>query len=210
MEDCGPPAGAQLQSDADYHLWVKRMVESHPAPDRPTRLFAYGSLIWKPEIEHVGETVGTARGWHRAFCYRVPRYRGTPEQPTLMMALERGGNCRGVLFDLPDGQLDEQLHRLFRREFTFKPANTVPRWVVAETENGKVAALTFVINRQSPMYAGRLALEEVADVLARACGHWGSAAEYLMNTVAHLEEHGIRDRNLWTLQKLVAARIDAA
>jgi cation transport protein ChaC len=47
----------------------------------------------------------------------------------------------------------------------------------------------------------------VADVLAGACGHWGSCAEYLHNTVAHLEEHGIRDRNLWRLQALVAERI---
>jgi cation transport protein ChaC len=45
------------------------------------------------------------------------------------------------------------------------------------------------------------------NVLAKLCGHWGSCAEYLFNTVAHLEEHGIRDRNLWRLQALVAERI---
>jgi cation transport protein ChaC len=46
-------------------------------------------------------------------------------------------------------------------------------------------------------------------VVAKACGHWGSCAEYLHNTVAHLDEHGIRDRNLWHLQELVAERIEA-
>lgn len=30
-----------------------------------------------------------------------------------------------------------------------------------------------------------------------------------MNTVSHLEERGIHDRNLWRLQKLVAERIQA-
>ena len=35
----------------------------------------------------------------------------------------------------------------------------------------------------------------------------GSCAEYLHNTVSHLEERGIRDRNLWKLQQLVAAKI---
>jgi len=44
-------------------------------------------------------------------------------------------------------------------------------------------------------------------VLARACGHVGSGAEYLYNTVSHLEEFGIRDRNLWRLQQLVADEI---
>ena len=47
------------------------------------------------------------------------------------------------------------------------------------------------------------------DILARACGHWGSGAEYLMHTVAHLEDLGIHDRYLWKLQELVAQRIKA-
>jgi len=44
-------------------------------------------------------------------------------------------------------------------------------------------------------------LEKVANVLARACGHVGSGAEYLYNTVSHLEEFGIHDRNLWRFAK---------
>jgi cation transport protein ChaC len=48
----------------------------------------------------------------------------------------------------------------------------------------------------------------VADVLAQACGHWGSGAKYLCNTVTHLEEHGIHDRGLWKLQWLVAGKIN--
>lgn len=83
----------------------------------------------------------------------------------------------------------------------------MPRWINVATDEGPVTALAFVMNRQSPAYVGRLALEDVADVLAKACGHWGSGAEYLHNTVRHLEENGIHDRNLWRLQKLVAARI---
>jgi cation transport protein ChaC len=35
-------------------------------------------------------------------------------------------------------------------------------------------------------------------------------AEYLHSTVSMLESLGIRDRNLWKLQELVAARIEAA
>ena len=53
----------------------------------------------------------------------------------------------------------------------------------------------------------KLPPERVAWILARACGHAGSCAEYLYNTVSHLEALGIRDRNLWRLQKLVAEEI---
>lgn len=44
-------------------------------------------------------------------------------------------------------------------------------------------------------------------MLFKACGHWGTCAEYLYNTVLHLEKRGIRDRNLWQLQHMVAEKI---
>jgi cation transport protein ChaC len=53
----------------------------------------------------------------------------------------------------------------------------------------------------------RLPLHEVAYILARACGHAGSCAAYLFHTVSKLDELGIRDRNLWCLQQLVADEI---
>jgi cation transport protein ChaC len=209
LDDPGPEPGLVYHDAADYDAVVARILASHP-PASDVWLFAYGSLIWKPEIEHTGARLGTARGWHRAFCFRITRWRATREQPGLMMALDRGGQCQGMLYRLPGHSLPEQLGKLFRREFTVKPANSMPRWIKVETDEGPVTALAFVMNRQAPAYVGRLAPEEVADVLAKACGHWGSGAEYLHNTVLHLEENGIHDSNLWRLQKLVAARIAEA
>ncbi|AUH65655.1 gamma-glutamylcyclotransferase [Paracoccus zhejiangensis] len=208
VADAGPPPGAEQHTDADYDDWVARILAGRPAPDRPIQLFAYGSLIWKPELEHRAEQVGIARGWHRAFCLRALRFRGTLDKPGLMMVLDRGGQCRGVLYELPMEDLEAQLHRLFRREFTMKPINNIPRWLTVQTASGPVKALGFVMNRQSPNYAGRLPLEEVAQTLAVSCGHWGSGAEYLFNTVSHLEEMGIHDSGLWRLQRLVAEEID--
>jgi cation transport protein ChaC len=210
VEDTGPPPGVAQQTDADYADWVARIVATHPDRTQPTRLFAYGSLIWKPEGAYRLDRPGVARGWHRAFCLRMHRFRGTPEVPGLMMALDRGGQCRGVLCTLPEDDLEGQLDRLFRREFTVKPINSMPRWLVVQTAEGPVTALGFVMNRASPYYAGRLPPEVIARTLATACGHWGTGAEYLMNTVTHLEAHGIRDSGLWRLQRLVAAAIDAA
>jgi glutathione-specific gamma-glutamylcyclotransferase len=210
VEDQGPAPGVELHTDADYGEWVARIMRSHPAPDEATRVFAYGSLIWKPEIEHIGEEIGNARGWHRSFCFHIARFRGTPEQPGLMMALDRGGQCKGVLYTLPMRDLEGQLGKLFRREFTNKPANSMPRWITVITAAGVVPALAFVMNHASPLYAGRLSPDAVADVLAVACGHWGTGAEYLLNTVSHLEKKGIHDGNLWSLQRLVAERIEGS
>ena len=142
VEDSGVVMpGFEMQTDADYEDWVHRIIQSHPDPSSPTQLFAYGSLIWRPEIEHTAEQFGVARGWHRAFCFNVPLYRGTPERPGLMMALDRGGQCHGVVYTLPKENLEGQLRRLFRREFTFKPITNTPRWITVQTASARIPAL---------------------------------------------------------------------
>jgi cation transport protein ChaC len=208
VADPGPVPGVVQQTDADYAEWVDRILSSNPAKGRPVQLFAYGSLIWKPEIPHTAERAAVAQGWHRSFCLRMTRFRASVDQPGLMMALDRGGQCRGVVLELPAEDPAGQLDRLFRREFTVKPINSMPRWLTVQTERGVEPALGFVMNRASPNYAGRLPAAAVAQVLARACGHWGTGAEYLLNTVTQLEARGIRDRGLWRLQALVAEEID--
>src|SRR5215207_2102763 len=92
IEDPGPEPALNYHTDEDYGALVAGLMRSRPATPHMW-LFAYGSLIWKPEIEHVESRQGTARGWHRAFCFRVTRFRGTKEQPGLMMSLDRGGQC---------------------------------------------------------------------------------------------------------------------
>jgi cation transport protein ChaC len=123
------------------------------------------------------------------------------------MVLDRGGQCRGMIQFIPRDQVIESLHRLFRRELVIRGSTNLPKWLACDFEGRRMRALSFVARRESPRYVGRKSLEEVASVLAYACGHAGPCAEYLRNTVAHLEELGISDRNLWQLQKLVAASI---
>jgi cation transport protein ChaC len=176
-------------------------------------VFAYGSLLWSPAIAHVEERLAVARGWHRSFCMRIEGHRGTREQPGLMMALDRGGQCRGVALRIAGDALEGELERLVRRELPVRrldgAAFHLPRWVPVATAQGPLRALTFVINRLGPAYAGGLPPEDTADMLAAACGEAGSCAAYLQQTVLHLEARGIRDRNLWHLQALVAQRLAA-
>jgi cation transport protein ChaC len=94
-----------------------------------------------------------------------------------------------------------------RREVGGDEEMRTVRWITVETEQGKVPALTFWADPTGLDYNVRLSLARVAQVLARACGHIGSGAEYLFQTVSKLEEFGIRDRNLWRLQQLVADEI---
>lgn len=211
IPDPGPQLleGFRPATEQDYQAMVDQMLAT--APEGPFWLFGYGSLIWKPETEYAERRVALVRGWHRRFCLGWDhRFRGNPEQPGLMLALDRGGQCKGVAFRLPGYRLAENLHRLIRREMSMVPSAFPPRWIDAMTPAGPVRALTFAMNRNSGRYIADLSNEALAEILATACGFRGSMAEYLHATVAHLEELGIRDRNLWRLQELVAERIERA
>ncbi|SFZ85733.1 cation transport protein ChaC [Devosia enhydra] len=210
IEDPGPQLlpGYRVATDADYDREVAAMLATQPQGG--FWLFAYGSLIWKPETRHEDEQLALARGWHRRFCLGWDyRYRGSRETPGLMLALDRGGQCRGVAYRLPDIGLEDELHRLIRREQTMVPSAFPWRWIDVMTRDGPIRALAFAMNRNSGRYVAGLPDEELAEVLARACGFKGSMAEYLFATVSRLEAMGIRDRRLWRLQQLVAERIEA-
>ncbi|AWC23470.1 putative protein involved in cation transport [Aminobacter sp. MSH1] len=208
VADAGPDPDAQHLDDADYERMIDETLADN-ADEGPLWLFAYGSLIWKPEVDHTEEKVAVARGWHRSFCINMTRWRATKAEPGLMMGMDRGGQCKGVALRLMDGDRREQLDKLFRREMTLKPSTYKPRWLSLATSDGPLTALAFVINREGHAYAGALGEDEVVKRLATTCGHWGSAADYLYNVVKNLEDRAIHDRHLWRLQHLVAERIAA-
>ncbi|MDP1700092.1 MAG: gamma-glutamylcyclotransferase [Aestuariivirga sp.] len=204
--DPGPEAKYDYFVDADYAKAVERLLQERPTG--PFWLFAYGSLIWKPEFPTEESLLGVADGWHRAFCIHLERYRGSPEQPGLMMALDRGGRCEGVLLRLSEQDLASQLDLLLQREIGSHEALESVRWIDVQSAQGPVRALVFYAHpAHLDYYVNSLPLEQVARILARACGHWGSGAQYLHQTVSKLEEFGIHDENLWMLQELVAEEI---
>jgi glutathione-specific gamma-glutamylcyclotransferase len=193
-------------SDEEREAVVRKLIdEKEPGP---LWVFAYGSLIWKPEFEFTEFTRAVAHGWHRSFCLELWSWRGSPEQPGLMMALDRGGSCHGIAYRLPDSDHETQIARIVRREIVDKEDLRMARWIGVETGQGQIRALVFWAGPKGKGISLKLPLEKVAWTIARACGHAGSNAAYLYQTVMKLEEHGIRDRNLWRLQQLVAAEIE--
>ncbi len=204
--DPGPEPGTAEYTDAEYDAMVEALLSEYT----PQQLwvFAYGSLIWNPEFTFLDSRSATANGWHRSFCFKVTRWRGTRELPGLMLALDRGGSCKGLAYRLPAQDHFGQLGLLLRRELDDNPSTNVPRWITVKTEKGTICALAFVAAQGGRAYAGKLPMEKVAHILARAAGNWGSTAQYLFRTVTKLEEHGIRDRNMWRIQHLVAQEIE--
>lgn len=205
----GPFPAAEAATDEDFKGFARDILAGSDDSGQ-IWVFAYGSLIWKPASEFVEIRTGLLRGWHRAFCLGWnTRFRGSETSPGLMLALDRGGSCKGALYRLPPGKAAENIELLCRREMGYKPSPFPPRWVTVATEQGPVRAFTFCIDRNSGRYVSGLDEAEIADVLSKAVGSRGSMVEYLFNTVQHLEQLGIHDPHLWRLQEMVAERLDA-
>lgn len=164
-------------------------------------VFGYGSLIWRPGFAHAGSHPALLRGFHRRFCLWSHRYRGTPESPGLVLGLDRGGACRGVAFRVPGSHAAEVLRYLDDRELPDGAEVVYHRRVLRvrllDVPGAKtVPAIAYVANRACRLYARSLAPEQAAAAIARGVGQMGANREYLLNTVQHLREMGVRDAGL--------------
>ena len=88
-----------LRDDAELASLLSDELSKSPDPGG-LWLFAYGSLMWKPEIAFDAVRPAVIDGWQRRFCLGQRRYRGSRERPNLMLALVEGGSCAGVVYRL--------------------------------------------------------------------------------------------------------------
>ena len=157
----------RLLSDEERDASLSSMLVD-VAPDDDVWVFAYGSLIWNPAFHFVEKRIATVHGWHRRFCLWVQLGRGSPENPGLMLGLERGGSCRGLVYRVARPHTRTELEIVWRREMVAGAYR--PRWVAARTAEGEVRAITFAINDGHDRYAGGLSDEEAAAAIATAKG----------------------------------------
>jgi cation transport protein ChaC len=158
-------------------------------------VFAYASLLWRPEFD--ASEVRRARlwGWHRALEMRSRVNRGTPECPGLVFALVAGGSCVGQALRIAHGHAEDELRRLWQREMPGGGVYT-PRWLHCDTAQGPVQALAFTLARSHPSYTGVLGDAQLDAILRQAHGRYGSTLDYLLRTAEQLERLGIHDRKL--------------
>jgi cation transport protein ChaC len=184
---------------------LEQMLREHAGGEVPIWIFGYGSLMWNPEFDFDVRRVASVHGYHRKFCLWSRINRGTPDQPGLVLTLERGGSCRGLAYRLTPATSRAQLSALWRREMSM--GSYRPRWLECRSGSESFEALAFVVNRDCTGYAGKLPLETMVQAIATAHGKYGPCADYLFHTEAALAEHGIRDDHVAQLVHRVRAHI---
>lgn len=163
-------------------------------------LFGYGSLIWNPGLPTLEAVRARVHGYHRGLYLWSRVNRGTPEQPGLVLALDRGGSCSGMAFRLAGADAAEHLEVLWRREMAM--GSYRPAWLPCTFADGRrVEALAFVMRREASSYTGKLPDPVVRTVLGCASGRYGTTLDYVSRTVEALRESGMPDRALEALLK---------
>lgn len=207
IDDPGPmPTDAHGPRPDSYYAAATEELMSGVPPNGEMWLFACGSLIWNKRFTFVEERPGLVRGWHRDFCLGPDtRFRGNPEAPGYTLSLDRGGQCKGMVYRLGRDGLAANIEGLLRKEPPFPP-----RWLKVVTPLGVVRAFAFTHPGRNMEYTGHLPDEVIADALARSVGMIGSMAQYVYLTALHLEQLGLCDDRMWRMQEMIADRIERA
>lgn len=185
--------GARMMADT-----LAQWRTQGPRPD--LWVFAYASLVWRPEFEAVEQRMARVHGHHRCLQMWSRVNRGTPERPGLVFTLLPGGSCSGLALRVPHEQVETLMPTLWAREMP----NPVydPKWLLCQTDQGPVRALAFTLSRRSPSYTGHLSPERYREIFTHSCGRYGTTLDYARQTFEGLLKHGIHDRALERLLRL--------
>ena len=181
-----------------------RSTPPHPAVQGDVWVFAYGSLMWNPDFTPRESVPARLFGWRRALCILSTIYRGTEDRPGLVLGLDRGGSCLGRALRVAAAHWPEVKARLDARELPTQVY--LPRFLPVRLDDGRVvAAYAYVVDRDHHQY-WRGDRAEAVRLLRQGCGKGGTARDYLAQTVAHLDDLGIRSGALHALLAAVDRR----
>ncbi|MEQ1648211.1 MAG: gamma-glutamylcyclotransferase [Hyphomicrobiaceae bacterium] len=165
-------------------------------------IFGYGSLMWRPGFAFVERSSARLDGFHRAFCISSTHHRGTHARPGLVLGLDRGQSCHGVVYRVTAVEKHAVISYLRARELISGVYREMRLPVtLLDGSHREVSALTYVVERCHPSYVGVLPLTVQAHQIRGAQGISGANLDYLVNTVAHLRRSSVRERDL---ERLVA------
>jgi cation transport protein ChaC len=156
-------------------------------------VFGYGSLMWRPGFAYLVSEPARLHGYHRSLCVYSHVHRGTPEEPGLVLGLDRGGSCHGMAFQVAAADWPATIDYLRAREQATSVYLEREKTVRLLRSGRAVQAVTFLVDRAHRQYAGVLEDDELERLVRRGQGVSGHCIDYVMNTLSHLREMKIHD-----------------
>lgn len=171
-------------------------------------IFAYGSLMWRPDFAFEESQPARLTGFHRSFCIYSTHHRGSPDRPGLVLGLDRGHVCDGIAYRIAATNAAAAIDYLRQRELIYGVyRETMISLMLMGAVHREARALAFVVERAHPSYAAGLSLAEQVRLIRGAKGVSGTNLDYLVNTCRHLAELGIRERSIERLLTLAGPHI---
>ena len=173
-------------------------------------VFGYGSLMWRPGFDFVECQPALIRGYHRRLCVASFVHRGTPENPGLVLGLDRGGSCHGMAYRVEAAARDETLAYLRAREQVTSVYVEATKTIKLLRTGRTVEAITYLVDRSHRQYAGALAISELVRLVRQGQGESGHCIDYVRSTLKHLREMEIHDARLEELASRLGLQASAS
>jgi len=169
-------------------------------------LFAYGSLIWRPDIPVLERRPASAHGWTRRFWQGSHDHRGTPAAPGRVVTLvaEQGQACDGVAYRLDQAVMAQTFEVLDYRE---KNGYERAEISLLGADGLAIEAVTYLAPPGNFAWLGDAPLDQMARQIARSHGPSGSNQDYLFELARALRAQGVLDDHVFALEAAVRRQI---
>jgi cation transport regulator ChaC len=157
-------------------------------------IFAYGSLIFRPDFSFLERKRAFVRGWSRRFWQGSPDHRGMPEAPGRVVTLVSDANatCGGCAYRISVEESNSILEALDHRERAGFIRQVLP---LHESPEGASFAggVTWVADTTNEHFLGPLPEREIAAWVRERRGPSGPNADYVLRLHAALRELDLHD-----------------
>ncbi len=192
----------KITLDDNELLLLRKNIIPDKGIGKDIYIFAYGSLLWNPTFEYEEQRSAKIYGFHRKFCMKTKLGRGSFKNPGLMLGLDKGGSCKGLIYKLKKINQIKEIDLLFKREMI--TGAYIPKLLKTKMNNGKiVTSLTFTVDQKNENYVPNLSIFETAKLISKAHGFLGTCEEYLDYTISSLNELNIVDKKMNDIYNLI-------
>ena len=162
-----------------------------------SRVFGYGSLIWKQDFPCLESRPGRIMGWARRFWQGSHDHRGLDHDPGRVVTLVAapGEHCFGRAF-LVEPDVFEHLDHREKNGYERNP-------VEITFESGSVNGVVYRAPENNAAYLGPAPLVEMAAQINRCAGPSGSNRDYVLELARALRSMGYPDPHVFEVESWV-------